>query len=169
LIQRGRGAGFLWAREHPDEGRSLLYSCLDRDPRSTCDNRIEYCVELARAVAFDVRALTPLLEAKATQPRWRRSTRNWQECNDLALTCLVGVALAGDPTARELVVGQILATPIWVAILEHVLSAYTDFVESYYKAFPDLPPWPELTDAVVARVWDQDRVAEIAAALSCED
>jgi hypothetical protein len=157
LIQRGRGAGYLWAREHPAEARPLLYSCLERDPRHNPDGNahLEYYVELAQAVAFDARQLLPLLEARATQPKWTHPTppRSGHRY-DPVLLVLTGVALTGDPVAREAVVEAISNGAIWVALLENLLFAYEDFVEGYYKAFPDLPPWPELQEAVVARVCD---------------
>jgi hypothetical protein len=145
MIERGRGAGFLWAREHPEEARPLLYACLEHDPRlfPQVELRTEYWVELAQAIGFGPRDLEPLLLARAQHPVWTRETGD-----DPPFTLLAGLALAGDQPVRALVHAQIREGPNWIPILEHI-----SWLADRDKAFPI---WLELAEAVLARVTDSD-------------
>lgn len=147
MIERGRGAGFLWAREHPEEARPLLSACLQRDPRllPQVELRSEYYVELARAIGFGPRDLEPFLVARAQHPIWTRESGD-----DPPFTLLAGLALAGDQPVRALVHAQIREGPNWITILEHI-SWLADTGESRY-----FPVWLELAEAVLARVSDSD-------------
>src|SRR5690349_16295324 len=61
-LQRGRGAGFLWAsREDPKVVHPLLVECVTRDPR--CDHQVESRAEYyARLVVLTSMSLESLSE-----------------------------------------------------------------------------------------------------------
>jgi hypothetical protein len=133
MIERGRGAGFLWAREHPAEARPFLRACLERDPRwdAQIESRAAYYLEMAQAIGFGATDLATLLPATSS--------------GDLPVAVAVGLALAGDLAARALVVEHVRHGAIWLAIL-HELG---------WVAAPQ-PAWPELPEAVHARAGDAD-------------
>lgn len=137
MIERGRGAGFLWAREHPGEAWPFLRACLERDPRwdSQIDSRGEYYLELAQSIGFGAKDVEPLLLATAPEQNW-----GLPDAGDLPVAVAVGLALAGDLAARALVVEHVRESGIWLALL-HELG---------WTAEPE-PAWPELPAAVLER------------------
>ena len=147
MIERGRGAGFLWAREHPEEARLLLHACLVRDRRSLprFEPRTEYFMELAQAIGFGAHELKPLLAIRAAQPVWSADTGD-----DPPFTLLAGLALAGDRPVRALVHAQIREGPNWITILEHI-----GWLAAARESGP-FPVWLELAEAVLARVAGSD-------------
>jgi hypothetical protein len=66
-LQRGRGAGALWATRSPDEARALVMDCICRDPRWDHDveDRATYYARLIRDLDWPIDALGEHLASAA--------------------------------------------------------------------------------------------------------
>jgi hypothetical protein len=96
MLQRGRGAAYLWARgAAPDEAARLLLRCLEEDPR--WDRAVEDRTPLYVDVAYRVRLHpAPLLAILDQDPELHPHASHW-----MTATVLAALARHGDEEARE--------------------------------------------------------------------
>jgi hypothetical protein len=96
MLQRGRGAAYLWAREAaPEEAARLLLRCLEEDPR--WDRAVEDRTPLYVDVAYRVRLHpAPLLAILDQDPELHPRASHW-----MTATVLAALARHGDEEARE--------------------------------------------------------------------
>ena len=96
MLQRGRGAAYLWARgAQPEEAARLLLRCLEEDPR--WDRAVEDRTPLYVDVAHRVRLHpAPLLAILHQDPALQPQASHW-----MTATVLAALARHGDQEARE--------------------------------------------------------------------
>ena len=96
MLQRGRGAAYLWAREAPpEEAARLLLRCLEEDPRwdRTVEDRTPLYVDVAHRVRLHP---APLLAILDQDPALHPRASHW-----MTATVLAALARHGDEEARE--------------------------------------------------------------------
>lgn len=108
MLQRGRGAAYLWAREAPpEEAARLLLRCLEEDPR--WDRGVEDRTPLYVDVAHRVRLHpAPLLAILAEDVDRHPHASHW-----MTATVLGALARHGDEEARAGLLDVVASGPGW--------------------------------------------------------
>ncbi|TMA89361.1 MAG: hypothetical protein E6J63_11525 [Deltaproteobacteria bacterium] len=180
LLQRGRGAGFLWALGHAEEARPLLVRCITRDPRwdRQLESRAPYYAEIALAVGLDLSPLERHLREHDDANRdgygslLAVETLHAMACagSDEALrmqgdyiaygahwdTALHGLVVLANANELPLIPGAQQALDGLLAAVRARFSNHEALVAALDREWPDYEPW---------RQWAQ-RDTEIAAALA---
>jgi hypothetical protein len=154
MLQRGRGAGALWAlAAPPDEARALLRRCILEDPRRDrqLDDTSEYLADLAEAVGLDLAPLDAHMEGPGRDPDPARA----QEAVGLAGSVLVHLSARGGALAAEanrILRGVMAQGSTWADILPGWVFAATE-------APPALAALEGVAGILSARFPDDDDLA----------
>ena len=176
LLQRGRGAGFLWSLEHAEQSRPLLVACITRDPRR--DRQIEsrgpYYAEIALVVGLDLAPLEQHLrehddsDRDAFGSRLTVETLHAMACagSEKALriqrdyiaygahwdTALHGLVKLADPSDPPVIPGAERALDELLPVVRARFPDHAALLAALDREGPDYLPWREwATDNFVLR------------------
>jgi hypothetical protein len=108
MLQRGRGAAYLWAREaEPEEAARLVLRCLEEDPRwdRAVEDRTPLYVDVAHRVRLHPAPLLAILH--------RDTASHPQASHWMTATVLAALARHGDGEAREGLLEVVAAGAGW--------------------------------------------------------
>ncbi|OKJ09078.1 hypothetical protein [Kitasatospora sp. CB01950] len=151
LVERGRGAGRLWAREDPEAGAAAVLECLRRETRydRQCDARHDYHAQLVRELGLPIDLLRQQAEGEDEYERAREA--------------LAALALSGSVEAREVLRRAVRRGPWWQDVLDTVADRWPvpwwdDLAEDALRRlggaepeYPDSEPWLRWRESRPAR------------------
>jgi len=176
LLQRGRGAGFLWALSHADDAGPLLLECITRDPRwdRQLESRAPYYAGIALAVGLDLSRLERHFREHDDANRDGYDSR-------LAVETLHAMACAGSTEALRMqrdyiaygahwdtalhglvVIARAKEMPLWkeaqqsvdalLSVVRTRFSGHDALVAALDQEWPEYEPWREWArrDATIA-------------------
>lgn len=137
IMQRGRGASFLWAKTNHADVREVLLECLTNDPRQDrqVEQRAHLYLEIAEEIELDAAPLVTFVERASP---WERG---WSLEAESAFVVLGRLAACGESTARSVLHTHLESGPLWNQALAQL--------ESYEEL------WAGTDDLLSIRLTDQ--------------